>query len=82
MARQEDIVVSGNGEEGSMEGLDNSLGLAMQAMKAQCAHKDAVACVQTSPACGDTDPPEDLAANLACMCDLCPGLIEAQMGFM
>jgi len=56
---------------------------ALQKMQGLCQHRDQVTCLEeNSEVCGPL--PEyfqDLKSHMACVCDLCPGIIEAQIGY-
>jgi len=55
---------------------------ALEAMQGMCQHQDVISCVEDNSDVCDV-PPEELQeakSHLACICDLCPGIIEAQVG--
>jgi hypothetical protein len=68
--------------EGSID-MDGFGTQALEAMQSMCQYKDVIPCLQeNSDVCDIPDNFTETSDHLTCICDLCPGIIEAQVGFM
>jgi hypothetical protein len=69
------------GEEGGMD-IDGFEAEALEAMQSLCQFQDVIPCLQeNSDVCDVPDDFQETTSHLTCICDLCPGIIEAQVGF-
>jgi len=65
-------------------GTDGFVGTkALEALQGMCQHQDVISCLEENSGVCELAP-EDLQgmkSHLSCVCDLCPGMVEAQISF-